>query len=169
MGIEMLLLLVFAPIKTTVSFCVVTDNNRCVICVDLVKIRAVTIKIKMENDAFRILINGKNKDIKKDKDDKKNEGKKKRKSPLDLPKILSFIKSEKMIRSARILGVVGADDAAESSVWCALLLTFLSVAFPYANKSLFYPDFRSSRLDLNAKIGARINLLQALEMAYISR
>lgn len=169
MVIEMLLLLVFAPIRTTVSLCVVTDNNRCIISVDTMKIRAVTVKIKMENDVFRILINGKKKDIKKNNDDEKNKEKKKKKSPLDLPKILSFIKSEKMIRSARILGVVGADDAAESSMWCALIMTFLSVAFPYANKSIFYPDFKSSRLDLDAKIGAKINLLQALEMAYISR
>lgn len=149
--VQTFMLLVFFPLKWSVKahFCLSRENT--VLLFRLFGVKLVHLRLKSENEKLCLEMNG-----------KKMQMMKKSGNSGTAKKALEYFRIEKIMFAGYALAYIGANDAKECAILCALTEIFVK---PYLRECTTFADFKNERFDLDMTVKTKLNLFQLAELA----
>lgn len=145
LGIEVVLLLVLAPISIKVKAHFSLSRKSCQADISVIGAKIVRLRAKATENNIKVFVNGKEKHQKGDGIAIQN-----------IVKTLNLFKVEHIRVVASIVALIGMDEAKNSAMICAMLCGIGGIRA--------YSDTNSERCDIDLSLKAKVNILQTIKL-----
>lgn len=145
LGIEVILLLMFAPISIKVKAHFSLSRKSCQVDISVIGAKIVRVRAKATENDVKLLVNGKEKYPKEDRVALQN-----------IIRSVRVIKVDNIRIKPSVVALIGIDEAKNSAILCALLCGIQGINA--------YPCVNGERFDADIAIKTKINILQAIRL-----
>lgn len=145
LGIEVVLLLVFAPIPIKVKAHFSLARKSCQADVRIVGMNAIRIRANILENSARVLVNGKEKHPNGENN-----------AIQQARTIANVLKVEHIRIIPNVIALIGMDEAKNSAMICAMLCGIGGIRA--------YPDINCERCDIDMSMKTKMNILQAFRL-----
>lgn len=148
---QFIIALLFLPLRMRVKVHFSLQRENTVLLFSIFGIDVVHLRVRDKNGKFVTEINGKPKKNKSNSSDGSKYA----------IKMFDYIKTENIVILGHAFAYMGAVDAKNSALICAVTEIFIK---PIFNSCIAYPDFENERLDFDATVKTKLNIYQIAEM-----
>ncbi len=149
-AIQMLLMMVFVPIKFGVKVYFSLLREQMLVVFAIGRIKAIKLKICKLDDSFALFVNGRKKRICLNKS-----------TPKKANVAIAYAKAQRMFRLFKFTLYTGAREASQSAMLCGVIKSMCTAT---KLKGEVYTDFERERCDFVVIARARVNLYEAVEI-----
>lgn len=145
LGVEVILLLVFAPISIKVKAHFSLSRKSCQAVVRIVGINMIRVRASIYGDKAKVLVNGKEKQQSSDSNTIQR-----------VQSVANALKIEGIRVVPSVIALIGMDEAKNSAMICAMLCGISGIRA--------YPDTNCERCDIDVSLKAKVNIMQTVRL-----